>query len=252
MGTLNPEAIRSMRAAGKLLAEVLGRLAAEAREGVSLEALDSIARSLIEAGGGSPAFLGYQPDGARRPFPATICASLNEVVVHGVPSARRLVGGDILKLDTGVRYRGYCADAAITVGVGEISKEAKQLIEAAHEALDAGIRAAGSRRRIGDIGAAIQEAVLRRGFRVVKGLTGHGIGRNRHEDPTIFNEGKRGTGLRLKPGMAFAIEPMVSMGSPHIVQLPDESYATADGSISVHFEHTVLLTTDGVEVLTVV
>ncbi len=245
-----PEEISLMRAAGKILARTLRELAAQAAEGVTLRDLDDLARGLIKKEGGEPAFLNYQPHGATKPYPATICASLNEVVVHGVPTRRRLTNGDLLKIDLGVRYGGYCADAAMSVGIGETDPGVQKLIRITREALDKGIAAVKPGAHLGDIGFAISHAVAPHGFSLVKGLTGHGIGRNLHEDPEIENEGEIGKGMRLAAGMTLAIEPMVSAGSSRIVQLRDESYATDDGSLSVHFEHTVVVTPNGAEILT--
>ena len=246
----SPREIEKMRHAGGILARVLSQLASVAEEGMTGRDLDALARDLIVKGGGTPAFLGYQPAGAQRPFPAALCISFNEVVVHGVPTSRRLRSGDLVKLDLGVRYDGYCADAAVTVGVGTIAPQRRKLIEAAERALDAAIAQARSGNTLGDIGAALSREVKRHGFRVVKGLTGHGIGREVHEEPTVLNEGVPGRGLTLAPGMVLAIEPMVSAGSKRIVQRPDESYATEDWSFASHAEHTVLITDGEPEILT--
>jgi methionyl aminopeptidase len=245
-----PEEISEIRAAGKILARVLEELTAQAKAGVTLLELDKLANQLIRTSGGSPVFLGYQPMGASRPFPATLCTSVNEVVVHGVPTQRRLQEGDILKIDLGVRSRGYIADAAITIGIGNIAPQAAMLMKVTQEALAAGIRACRAGSRLGDIGAAIQETVERGGFSVVEGLTGHGVGKELHEDPEVPNKGTRGTGLVLRSGMVLALEPMVSAGSPHILQESDESYRTRDKSLAAHFEHTVLVTRNDAEILT--
>ncbi len=246
----NDDEIKKIELAGKILSSVLKQVATAALEGTSLLFLDALARKLIKEAGAEPSFLGYQPHGAGKPYPAVICASLNEVVVHGVPTERHLKSGDVLKIDLGVRYDGWNADAAITVGIGELSPKAKNLIEVTRRALTLGIQAAKPGKHLGDIGAAIQSYVTRNGFSVVKGLTGHGIGRELHEEPAVLNEGKRGAGLLLEPGMALAIEPMVSAGSGEIVKLLDDGYATADNSLSAHFEHTIVLTERGSKIVT--
>jgi methionyl aminopeptidase len=173
-------------------------------------------------------------------------------VVHGVPNNYALKSGDILKLDFGVNYEGWNADAAWTIAIGNASEAANKLIKVTEKALFDGIKQMRAGRHLGDVGWAISRAVNKHGFRVVEGLTGHGIGREIHEDPSVFNEGKKGSGLLLKTGMVLAIEPMVSAGSPKIIQLKDESYATADGSLSAHFEHTVAITENGPEILTII
>lgn len=242
--------IELMRRAGAILAETLSEVSASALPGVTLTELDRLARETIIKKGGKPAFLGYQPSGATRAFPATICASLNDVVVHGVPTTRALKGGDVLKIDLGVVVEGYYSDAAVTIGIGEISPVAKKLIETTREALVHGINAALPGATLGDIGYAISSRVGRGGFKVVNGLTGHFIGTDLHEDPMVPNVGVRGKGMKLSPGMVLAIEPMVSVGSPNIVQQKDEGYRMQDGSLSAHFEHTILITSTGNEVLT--
>lgn len=245
-----PAEIKKIAAAGTILKAVLVQVAAAARPGTTLLALDELAERLIREAGAEPAFLGYKPGGAKKPYPATLCTSLDEVVVHGVPSRHSLKPGTLLKLDLGVRYRGYHADAAVTVIIGAVGDREQSLVAATRGALAAGIRAARPGNTLGDIGHAIQSHVERAGFKVVRGLTGHGIGRGLHEEPSVLNEGKLGGGMELKAGMALAIEPMVSAGSPHLRQLPDESYATRDGSQSAHFEHTVLITDRGPKILT--
>lgn len=246
----SPEEIEIMATGGKKLAIVMAEVEKNAREGVTLLQLDALAFKLIKEAGATPAFLGYKPEGASRAYPATICASLNNVVVHGIPTKRVLKSGDVLKLDFGLRYEGLCLDAAVTVGIGEISHMAKKLIQVTKDALAEAIRFVKPGKQLGDIGYAIEHYVTRHHLEVVRGLTGHGIGKNLHEEPTVFNFGSRGHGLKLKPGLIIAIEPMVAIGIGDIVQLPDESYATRDGSLSAQFEHTVAITETGVRVLT--
>ncbi len=246
------EEIGKIRQAGKILAQVAKAIIAQVEVGTNLISLDKLAKELITKAGGQPAFLGYQPYGADKPYAFSICTSLNDVVVHGTPKDYKLKNGDILKLDFGVDYQGYKADAAWTIGVGEISEKAQKLIRVTEKALFDGIKMANIGKHLGDIGHAISNTVKQHGFSVVDGLTGHGIGKELHEDPSVFNEGKKGSGPILKEGLVIAIEPMVSVGSPGIVQIKDESYATADGSLSAHFEHTIALTENGTEILTLI
>lgn len=245
-----PEQIKNIRIAGKILANVAEKAKEAAKEGVTLKELDKLTKKLIEAAGSEPTFLGYHPYGASKPYPASVCASVNEIVVHGVPTNYKLKSGDVLTLDFGVTYRGFIADAAFTVGVGEISETAKKLISTTKQALVLGIKECRPNKTLGDIGWAINNYVIRHGFKVVKGLSGHGVGLELHEDPPVFNEGQKNTGLKLKPGMVLALEPMVSAGDPYITKLPDDSYATRDKSLSAHFEHTVLITKGEPEILT--
>lgn len=242
--------IRRISSAGLILKEALHKAKDAARVGVTLIELDTIAREYIESHGGKPSFLGYRPHGAKRPYPATLCTSLNEVVVHGVPTKYALKDGDILKIDLGVVFQGYHADAAFTIGIGEIAKKEKELIHVTEEALRRGIQSARAGNRLGDIGYAIQSYVESHGFAVVQGLTGHGVGEELHEDPSVYNEGQPGKGMLLKPGMVLAIEPMVSMGSPVVRQIKDESYATKDGAKAAHFEHTIVVNEGEATILT--
>lgn len=244
------EQIKNIRIAGKILASVAKQVKAEVKEGISLKELDAMTKKLIESAGAEPTFLNYQPYGADKPFPASICASVNEVVVHGVPTNYKLKSGDIVSLDFGVTYNGHIADSAFTVGVGKINKEARELIETTYHSLTLGIKECKPGKTLGDIGWAINNYVTKRKFKVVKGLSGHGVGLELHEDPPVFNEGQKNTGLKLKAGMVLALEPMVSAGDPYIVQLKDDSYATRDKSLSAHFEHTVLITEKGPDILT--
>jgi methionyl aminopeptidase len=234
------------RQAGRIVAEVLDALEAAARPGLTTLELDRLAAQLTEARGGRAAFKGYHG------FPASLCVSLNHEVVHGIPSAqRRLAEGDLLKLDFGAVYRGLYADAARTVAVGRVSAEAARLLETAREALWKGIGAMVPGQRVGDIGHAVQRHVEGRGFSVVRDFTGHGIGRQLHEEPRVPNHGAPGSGPRLRPGMALAVEPMVNAGTDEVYLLDDDWTAvTADGRLSAHFEHTILVTERGPEVLT--
>ncbi|PIP29753.1 type I methionyl aminopeptidase [Candidatus Jorgensenbacteria bacterium CG23_combo_of_CG06-09_8_20_14_all_54_14] len=242
--------IKLLRASGRVLAELLALLKKKVKPGVVLSELDSAAREYLKKAGARPAFLRYQPEGALKPFPAAICTSVNEQIVHGIPSAYKLVEGDILKIDAGVDYKGYFTDAAITVPVGRISKRAEHLVRVTSQALQNAIRAAKLGGHLGDIGAAVTRTLRGSGFRAVRGLTGHGVGFALHEDPTVFNYGTKGEGMVLRPGLVLAIEPMISAGSPEIDEQPDGSYTTRDGSLAAHFEHTVAITERGPEILT--
>ncbi len=244
------EELEIMAKAGKILSGVVEKVASAAKIGVSLKDLDALAAKLIRAASAEPAFLKYQPHGAKKPYPASICASINDVIVHGTPTVYKLRNGDLLKLDFGVKLNGYYSDAAVTVPIGKISNEVQKLVNTTQKALLLGIKQMHPGNHLGDIGFAIQNYVQSHGFYIVDGLTGHGIGRELHEDPSVFNNGKRGTGIELKEGMVFAIEPMVAAGTHKIVQLPDDSYATYDGSMSAHFEHTVQITKTGPKILT--
>ena len=245
-----PQEIEVMVEGGRRLGAVLLQLKKEAKVGVTTLALDRAARAMIEAGGDVPAFLNYRPAGARRAYPYTLCASVNNVVVHGQPSEYVLKEGDIVKLDLGLKHKGFYLDAAITVGVGRVAAEAKKLMAVTEESLYAGIKEAKPGRTLGDIGYAIERVVRKNKFSVADGLTGHGIGRALHEDPTVFNFGDRGTGMKLKPGMVIAIEPMVTIGGGEIYQLRDEGYGTVDHTWAAHFEHTVAITEKGPMILT--
>jgi methionyl aminopeptidase len=245
-----PEEIEVMGEGGWRLGEVLKHLAEETRAGVTTKQLDRMAYQLIHKIGAKPAFLNYRPAGAVKPYPFTLCTSLNGVVVHGQPSEYVVKDGDLVKLDLGLVYKGFYLDAAVTVAVGKVSREAKKLMAATMEALNVGIEAAEIGNTLGDIGAAVQNVARKNKFSVADGLTGHGIGRALHEDPTVFNVGRAGEGETLREGMVLAIEPMIVAGKGALAQLRDESWATADGSLAAHFEHTVAITKRGPKVLT--
>lgn len=237
--------LESMRAAGRVVAGTLERLQAAVAPGVATAALDTLARDVIAALGGSPAFKGY------RGYPAHLCTSVNEEVVHGIPGRRVLKPGDIVGLDVGACVDGYYADAAITVPVGEASEEARRLIAVTREALGQGIAMAVPGRRLSDISHAIQAWVESKGFSVVREFVGHGIGAQLHEAPQIPNYGPPGTGPVLKAGMVLAIEPMVNAGGAEVEVLGDGWTAvTRDQRLSAHFEHTVAVTEHGPEILT--
>lgn len=245
-----PAEIEVMAEGGRRLAHILAELKKAAKPGVTTASLDARARELLAQVGCEAAFLDYKPSGAGRAFPAALCASVNETIIHGLPSDRVLKEGDILTLDMGLIYEDFYLDAAISVGIGKVSKDVAALLRATRESLEAGIKAAKPGKTLGDVGAAIQERVERDGFSVAQGLVGHGIGRNLHEDPNVFNVGRRGEGEALKPGMVLAIEPMAAVGKGKIKQMKDDTFVMADGSMSAHFEHTVAITKDGPRVLT--
>lgn len=237
-----------MRDAGRIVAEVLAAIKAAVAPGATTADLEAIADEIIVGKYGAiPSFKGY------RGFPGMVCASINEEIVHGIPGQRRLSAGDILSVDVGVIYQGYHGDSAMTVGVGEVDAESQRLMDVTEESLRLGIEAARSGRWTTDISKAIQTFVESQGFSVVREYTGHGIGRNMHEDPQILNyyEPRLGGRVRLRPGMTFALEPMVNVGGWKTRVLDDRwTVVTADGSRSAHFEHTVAVTRNGPEILT--
>ncbi len=241
----SPGEIEKMRASNALVADVLAELAGMVVPGTTTQELDVVAERLVRAAGAEPAFKGY------RGYPATLCASVNEQVVHGIPSTRPLVEGDILSLDMGVKLNGFYGDSAVTVPVGRIAEDAQRLLQVTQEALSRGIAQVHVGNRISDIGHAIQQHVEAAGFSVVREFVGHGIGAALHEEPQIANYGEPGRGPRLAEGMVLAIEPMVNMGRPAVKVLADGWTAvTRDGSLSAHFEHTVAVTKQGPLILT--
>ena len=241
----SPAELEKMRTANALVAEVLGELAGMVAPGVSSLDLDAVAEKMVRAAGAEPAFKGY------RGFPNTLCTSVNEQVIHGIPSKTPLVEGDIISIDMGVRMNGFYGDSAVTVPVGRISDEAARLLRVTQESLEKGIEQVRLGGRVSDIGHAIQQHVEAAGFSVVREFVGHGIGASLHEEPQIANYGDPGRGPRLAEGMTLAIEPMVNAGKPGVKLLSDGWTAvTRDGSLSAHFEHTVAVTKNGPLVLT--
>ena len=237
--------IEIMREIGSLLKKVIARVVARAAPGVATRELDTLAYDLIIKAGAKPAFLGYKN------YPATICASVNEQIVHGIPSERKLRDGDIVSIDIGLFKKGFFSDTAVTVSVGNLDKKAEQLLNVTQEALKLGIKHSREGLRLGDISSAIETFVKSHGFSVVREYTGHGIGRQLHEPPQIPNFGKKDTGPRLKQGMTFALEPMVNEGGYKTKTLDDRwTVVTEDGGRSAHFEHTLAITADGPVVLT--
>jgi methionyl aminopeptidase len=240
-----PEQVATMRRAGAIVAEMLARTRAAVRPGATTAELDRIAAAVLKEHGATSSFLGYYG------YPATICTSVNDEIVHGIPGKRKLREGDIVGIDAGAIVDGWHADAAVTVPVGRVSAEAEKLIRAAEEALRLGIAAARAGARLGDIGAAVQAFAERRGFSVVRNYVGHGIGRAMHEPPQVPNFGSAGTGRPIGQGLCIAIEPMLNAGGAGTRLLDDGwTVVTADGSLSAHFEHTVAVTAEGPVVLT--
>ena len=281
------EEIETLKHGGRLLAGVLAQVAGAVRPGVSAKALDTLAEKLIREAGGEPSFKGYNPYGAAIPYPAALCVSINDEVVHAIPTEDRILqDGDLVGLDIGMfwpqpathlrqdfggqasdkqqatrgvksqelRVKGrlpMATDTAVTVGVGKISPMAEKLLRATRESLERGIAVVRAGAHVGDIGAAIQSHIEAHGFGVVRDLAGHGVGYKVHEDPFIPNYGEKGKGLVLQEGMVIAIEPMATEGTWRVTLDPNEwCYRTADGKLAAHFEHTVVVTKDGCEVVT--
>lgn len=243
--------IEIMRTANRIVSEILLELQGQVKPGISTGEIDKISSELIRKKGAKSAFKGYQIRSGVTPFPATICISLNNEIVHGIPSTQRIIReGDVVSLDFGVIYKDFYGDAAVTFYLGEAAGQIQRLIQATADALEAGISQAKVGNRLGDISAAVQERVERDGFSVVRDFVGHGVGRRLHEDPPVPNYGVRDRGVRLREGMVIAIEPMVNIGSPDVLMKSDGWTAvTKDGSISAHFEHSVAITEKGPEVL---
>ena len=243
----NAQQLEAMRKAGALLYEVLCRVKEAVKPGVSTAALDVYAEQLIRKHKAIPSFLDY------RGYPATLCTSLNDQVVHGIPSESVfLKEGDILSIDCGLVLEGWQADSAFTVGVGTISPEKQKLIDVTEECFFKGARQAVMGKTVGDIGSAVQTYAESFGYGVVRDLTGHGIGRNMHEEPSVPNFGRPGHGVKLRPGMTLAVEPMIAMGDYHVNELEDNwTIVTADGSLCSHYEHTLVVNQEGLpELLT--
>jgi methionyl aminopeptidase len=242
------EEIEIMRRANAIVAEILRELKARVAPGVTTDELDSIAEELTYKKKARPAFKGYEVAG--RVYPKSLCVSVNDEVVHGIPSARALREGDIVGLDFGVVYDGFYGDSAVTVGVGRVSDEAERLMRVTREALYNGIAEMREGKRLGDLSAAIQGTVERAGFSVVRAFVGHGIGKCLHEEPPVPNYGEADRGLRLREGMVFAVEPMVNVGACE-VKIKDDGWTavTSDGSLAAHFEHSIAITKNGPYVL---
>jgi len=239
--------IEIMAKGGRILAETVKLMEKSVKPGMTTAQLDAIAEDFIRSHPGAvPSFKGLYD------FPASICSSINNEIVHGIPSKKRILNeGDVVSIDVGVQFEGYHTDSATTVAVGTISAESEKLLTVTRAALDAGVRAARAGNHLGDIGAAVQEIVENAGFSVVRDLVGHGIGTGFHEEPQVPNYGKPKRGIRLVPGLTIAIEPMVNVGKPGIRTMPDKwTVVTLDGTRSAHFEHTVAITENGPRILT--
>lgn len=241
----SPEEIEKMSVSGKLVAEILLEIRNRIKPGITTQELDQLADRLTQKKKARPAFKGYNG------YPYSLCVSVNEEVVHGFPSKRRLVDGDIVSLDFGVWFDGYFGDAALTQAVGRVSPLAERLMKVTRESLFKGLQEVRAGRRLGDISAAVQQHVEAHGYSVVRQFVGHGIGKGLHEDPQVPNYGEAGRGILLKPGMVLAIEPMVNVGGSEVeIQADGWTAVTKDRSLSAHFEHTVAITENGCRILT--
>jgi len=237
--------LETMARAGAVVAETLAAIGEAIEPGVTTAELDALAEELIRSRGGVPTFKGY------RGFPASICASPNTMIVHGIPGEYRLAEGDLMSIDVGVTLDGFVGDSAYTFAVGEIDADARRLLDVGQAALAAGIEAAQSGNHVGDISSAVQRVTEDAGFSIVRSLVGHGVGRSMHEEPQVPNYGEPGHGPKLAPGMTIAIEPMITAGGPEVFVADDEwSISTTDGSLAAHFEHTVAVTDEGPQILT--
>ena len=246
----NKKDLAGLRASGKILKKIMSVLARRAKIGTRLIDLDRLAKEIIEDNKAQSAFFRYRPEKNSKPFPAFICASINDAVVHGIPNFYVLKKGDLLKIDLGIKYQGYITDAAKTLTVGSVTKEANLLIRATKEALEKGVGACRVKNTLGDIGYAIEKTAKKYNVSVIRRLGGHGVGFELHEEPTVYNFGAPKTGLVLEEGMVLALEPMFCLGSGEITELSDGSFVTADNTLSAHFEHTVAITKKGPRVLT--
>lgn len=237
--------IQIMRKVGGIVAEVLTRLAEEMKPGMTTDDLDQLAEQWIREKGAVPTFIGYQG------YPKSLCVSINEEVVHGIPGNRVIKDGDVVSIDCGVTYEGFVGDHARTFCVGQVDADRKALVQKTEQSLHAGISAFQVGNRIGDIGAAVEAVAKTKGYGVVKDFVGHGVGRRMHEEPQVPNFGQPGTGPRLKPGLVLAIEPMFNLGTEKVKVLEDQwTVVTVDGQHSAHFEHTIALTEEGPQILT--
>lgn len=241
-----PDQIQALREGGHLLAKAMDVLVAAVRPGITTDELDALFVRTVAAWGTESSFFGYHG------YPKAICTSINDEVVHGVPASRVLKEGDIIGLDIGIRYKGFCTDMARTVGVGNISAEAQALIDVTRESLDLAIPTLRLGNTIGDIGATVQQYVEGKGYSIVRVLVGHGVGESVHEEPQVPNYGKRGKGKKLEVGMVLAVEPMVNIGEAHVDFDQDDGWTvrTSDGSLSAHFEDTIAILETGPEILT--
>lgn len=242
--------LEGLTVSGIIASKILKEIKKDCRPGVSLKDLEGLAYSLFKKFRAKPSFLGYKPDKKSSPFSSCVCLSLNEQVVHGIPSDYCLCSGDILKIDLGVNFKGYFTDTAYTLGIGKISSKAKALIEAVFLALKKAISEAKINNHLGDIGFIIKKTIEQKGFFVIKKLIGHATGFSVHEEPLVLNFGQRGEGLKLQSGLVLAIEPMASLGKGEVIQRPDGSFATLDKGLTAHFEQTIAITKKGPKILT--
>ena len=243
--------LAGLRRAGNLVARAFATLRPHIRPGVRLDELDRLVEQLLASEDGYSPYKDYRPSPRVPPFPGTVCAAVNEQVVHGFPAPRKLDDGDIVGIDIGVILGGWVGDACYTYPVGEVSPPARKLLDVTRQCLYAGLAEVRPGNRLGDVGAAIQELAESHGYGVVRELGGHGVGRELHEEPHVEHFGRRGHGLRLREGMTFTVEPMINEGTPEIRLLKDEwTIVTADGKLSAQYEHTIAVTADGFEILT--
>lgn len=246
-----PEEIKILVKGGRILSEILHQVAKKVRPGISALELDKFASYLIRKRGGKPSFLNYQPDFAIRPFPYSLCVSVNEVVVHGLPKENLIFKeGDIVSLDLGMEFKNLFTDMALTVGVGRIDPLYAKMIQVCRSALDKGIKMAVAGNTLGDIGYAIENYVESQGFAVIKDLVGHGVGYKQHEDPLVPNFGQPGKGLVLKRGMVLALEPMITLQNGAVKENPDGSFSTVNKNVAVHFEKTIAVGEKRVQIIT--
>jgi methionyl aminopeptidase len=243
--------IRILQQGGRILAKVLKTVAKNVRPGISTDMLDKLAFKLIKEAGGTPAFLHYKATFMSKEFPTSLCVSINDVIVHGIPDAKTfLKEGDIVSLDIGMVYKGLYTDTALTVPVGKVNPRYLKLMKVTKEALDRGIRAAKAGNTLGDIGYAIESHFKKNGMLPIRNLVGHGVGYQVHEDPEIFNYGTPHSGVTLKPGYVLALEPMGTYGTDEIVENSDDSFATKNGEYAAHFEHTIAILKDRTIIIT--
>jgi len=247
----NKRDIIILQEGGKRLAEVMKVLRREAKPGVSAAFLDEIAYKMVKKYGGYPSFLNYQADFANQPFPNSLCVSLNDVIVHGIPRKEIILKpGDLVSLDIGMKYKGLFTDMAITFGLDKIKLDEKRLIKTTQNALAAAIKIARPDNNLGDIGYAIENCATKNGFVVIRDLVGHGVGFAVHEDPPVFNYGKKGKGMKIEAGLVIAIEPMLTYDNGAVKENSDASFATLNGKKACHFEHTIVITKKGPVILT--
>ena len=238
----NKQDIIILQEGGKRLAKVMKVLRRETKPGVSAAFLDELAYTMIKKYGGYPSFLNYQPDFSNRPFPNSLCVSLNDVIVHGIPRKDIILKpGDLVSLDLGMEYQGLFTDMAITVGLGRMKPDEKKLIEVTRKALDLAIKTARPGKTLGDIGYAIESYAKKNDLKVIRDLVGHGVGYAVHEDPPIFNYGEKGKGMKIETGLVIAIEPMITFGNGSIKEMSDNSFTTLNGKKACHFEHTIAI-----------